>query len=202
MELKAFDSKATLTRVAQLDANRQLGFGALCAERLLPNYRAFNRESGWGDASPVRAALDFVWRRVFGDAVNQDELRRHVALCEAAAPESGEHASLFATAAQDACFSVCCLLDFMQQNDVGKIVQVATYATDSVDLYVQEIEQMDPADPELESRILNHPLMQRELQQQELDLREIERASSVEPTFWRERLSSWGQGGRSNLGIE
>ncbi len=41
---------------------------------------------------------------------------------------------------------------------------------DSVDMYVQELEDMDPADPELEEKILAHKLMQEELRRQREDL--------------------------------
>ncbi|HJK90575.1 MAG TPA: hypothetical protein RMH85_26305 [Polyangiaceae bacterium LLY-WYZ-15_(1-7)] len=46
------------------------------------------------------------------------------------------------------------------------------FSTDSVDLIVQEQEEMDPRDPKRELRILEHPLMQQELVRQQRDLSE------------------------------
>jgi hypothetical protein len=145
-----------------LDHKQQLAFGASCRERLLPNSSAFQRDTGWGDISPVRRALDFVWSFLYGESIDLDEAEGITAACEAVTPSSDDFESLYVTAAQDACFAVCSLLDCLRQDDVERIVQVATYATDSVDLYVQEVENMAANDPQLERKILAHRLMQRE----------------------------------------
>lgn len=105
------------------------------------------------------------------------------------------------TSAQDACFAVCGLLDYLLESDVDKIVQAATYATDSVDLYAQEIESMAPNDPQLEQKILTHRLMQRELAKQEEDLKAIELASSLNQEFLAQRKASWNNNGKSNLDL-
>ncbi len=55
-----------------------------------------------------------------------------------------------------------------QQTDT--IVEAVTLVHDSVDMYVQELEDMDPADPDLEENILGHELMQNELRRQREDL--------------------------------
>lgn len=89
----------------------------------------------------------------------------------------------------------------MFENDVDKIVQAATYATDSVDLYVQEIENMSPNDPTLEKKILAHHLMQRELAQQEENLKMIEQTPSLSREFLAQLKQSWGNNGKSNLDI-
>jgi uncharacterized tellurite resistance protein B-like protein len=80
-------------------------------------------------------------------------------------------------------------------------VQTAVYATDSVDLYVQEIENMAPNDPELERKILMHHLMQRELTEQQRNLKMIEQAFALTPEFLTQLKESWDNKGKSNLDI-
>jgi uncharacterized protein len=87
------------------------------------------------------------------------------------------------------------------ESDVDKIVKTATYATDSVDLYVQEIENMDPNSPELEQVILTHRLMQRELSQQEKDLKFVEQAISLNSILLFQLKKSWNNNGKSNLDL-
>lgn len=103
--------------------------------------------------------------------------------------------------AQDACFSICGLLDFLLDPDTCKIVEVGAYATDSVDLYVQEIENMDSRAPDLERRILHHRLMQRELAKQREDLEIIARTSDLDAAFLAQLKNSWGNNGRSNIDL-
>jgi Protein of unknown function (DUF416) len=53
-------------------------------------------------------------------------------------------------------------------------VSVGRYSTDSVDFFVQEQEKMLSQDPDLEDKILKHPLMQQELLRQKRDLEELQ----------------------------
>lgn len=200
MVIPAFDATLLKGRLARLGEKQLLAFGAICCERLLPNYVAFQQDSGFGNVVPMRKGLDLVWAFLGGGAISSDEICEAVVACESVAPSSEESNSLFVTAAQDACFAVCSLLDFLQENNLDKIVQVAAYATDSVDLYVQEIEGITPNDPLLEDRILTHSLMQRELRQQDVDLQAVEKIQSVTHEFLSELKSLWKNDGRGNLG--
>lgn len=201
MVMSAFNGAALKKRLRRLDSKRQLAFGAVCCERMLPNYLAFQQDAGWGDLTPVRKALDCVWASLYGQPLNSQEIRKVTASCEAAAPNSEDFVSLYVTSVQDACFAVCGLLEYLLESDVGKVVQAATYATDSVDLYVQEIENMVPNDPQLEQKILTHPLMQRELAQQEKDLKAIELTPSLSHEFLDQLKASWNNNGKSNLDL-
>lgn len=190
-----------MARLGQLDARRQLTFGAACCERLLPNYEAFSQDACWGDATPLRHALDRIWAHLGGAVLAADEAGTALEACEAAVPDSEEHTSLYVTAAQDACFAVCALYDFVQDPQADHIADVARFAIDSVDLYVQEIERMHPDDPRLEHKITNHWLMQRELAQQESDLEAVCAASSMGSTLLAELRTSWPYPGKSNLDL-
>lgn len=201
MAMPAFNALSTKERLITLDESRQLLFGALCCERLLPNYIAFQKDTGWGDFSVVRNALDIVWKFLSAEVLTAQGMAAEILKCEAVTPSSDDFSSLYVTSAQDACFSVFCLLDYLVQADIEKIVRVAMYATDSVDLYVQEIDEMKPDDPSLEEKILTHRLMQRELTQQEHDLKAIELVTSLNKDFLLRCKSSWDNNGKSNLDI-
>jgi len=138
---------------------------------LLPNYRRFFDETKWGDVTPIEHALDYLARSAGTQTLPaESECRRLAAECEAQAPRSEEFSALFTTSAQDAVFAVCSLLDYCAERKLDQVVLAARYAADSIDLYVQETEQMRPGDPALEAKILAHRLMQQELERQERDL--------------------------------
>lgn len=201
MMMPTFDGIVLKKRLKKLGNKQQLVFGALCCERLLPNYLAFQQDACWGDIVPVRRALDCVWASIHGQTLRSQEIKEAIAFCESVAPNSDDFVSLYVTSAQDACFAVCCLLDYLIKDDLDKVVQVATYATDSVDLYVQEIESMKPNDPQLEQKILGHRLMQRELAQQEQDLTALELTPFLSQEFLAQRKASWSNNGKSNLDL-
>ena len=182
MEL-AFNADDLRTRLGQMRDQQQLAFGAACSERLLPSYLAFVSDTGWGDSAPLREALDMVWTFLDGQSSSKESVRQLTTLCEASIPDSDSFSSLYTSLAQDACFSICALLDFLLDSDVGKIVEAATFATDSVDLYVQEIDNMDANGPDLEQQILAHPIMQRELKTQREHIDSIDRATTLAANF-------------------
>jgi uncharacterized protein YjaG (DUF416 family) len=140
-----------------------------------------------------------VWAHVYGEAQTNKEIVDANSACELAAPSSDDFTSIYVTAAQDACFAVCSLLDYVLENDIDKIVQAATYATDSVDLFVQEADGIEPGDPELEAKILGHPLMQRELERQDSDLEAMSSADEISRSFIDQRKALNGHGGTGNL---
>ena len=201
MILPTFDSEALKKRLTTLVSKQQLAFGSVCCERLLPNYIMFQKDTGWGDIVPVRKGLDFVWASLKGESASAQEIKTLIASCESAAPDSENFESLYVTSAQDACFSVCCLLEYLYESDIDEIVQIAEYATDSVDLYVQEIENMVSNDPKLELKILTHHLMQRELAEQEENLKAIEQATLLSSSFLDGLKNSWKNKGKSNLDV-
>lgn len=201
MAMPPYDYDALKARLEHLDERRQLAFGAVCCERLLLNYEAFSRDAGWGDVAPLRHALDRIWDYVGGAALAEKEAGAALAACEVVVPHSEDHTSLYVTAAQDACFAVCALYDFVLDPQSAHIADVTRFATDSVDLYVQETEQMRPDDPQLEQKIAEHKLMQRELAQQERDLNAISALPSVDPAFLVALRNSWPHPGKSNLDL-
>ncbi|WP_423682130.1 DUF416 family protein [Undibacterium sp. WLHG33] len=197
----AFNSDVLREQLNELAAQWQLAFGASCCERLLPNYLAFNIDAKWGNFAPIREALDLVWSSLEGHAYDRDTVQKLITICENVAPDSEDFTSLYVSFAQDACFSVCGLLDFLLKNDVKEIVQAATYAMSSVDLFVQELENMRPNDPDLELKILSHPLMQRELEKQRVDLERITNTSVLDTVFLSQLRSESGNNGKSNLNL-
>ncbi|MGZ5198336.1 MAG: DUF416 family protein [Telluria sp.] len=175
----AFDENALLHKLRTLSIKGQRAFGALCCERLVPNYEAFCEEVHWGRPAVLRQALDLVWHDLNNESTSPDEVRGLISECEFVAPTSEQFTSLRVTSAQDACFAICSLLDHVLSPEAEKIAVVARYATDSVDLFVQESENMRPDAPDLERMILTHPLMQRELTEQTDDIDTIREAVAL-----------------------
>jgi uncharacterized protein YjaG (DUF416 family) len=196
MTHSAFNSDQLKEKLSGFPATKQAAFGASCCLRLVPNYVFFRHQTGWRDEKPLVDALSLIWGWAEGGEVgNPRELTER---CEALAPRSENFDTHLSTAAQDACFAVCAVLDFIGSGgaDTDRIVQAASYARDSVDLFVQEEEGMDSTDPELEQKILHHPLMHAELAAQESDLAELGRSDDL--SSFRKHCET---SAKSNLGL-
>lgn len=168
----AFDESRMTAAVVSLETHQQLALGAVCCERSLRNYYRFREEAKWGDPEPLTRALNVAWWACRGFRTESNVVQELLVACEKVAPHSEDFDSIYTSAAQDAVFAICSLLDFLLEEDSGRIVNAARYATDTLDLIIQEQEDLDPQDPDLERKILEHPLMQRELLRQKRDLTE------------------------------
>ncbi len=163
----AFDERALSRQLARLDRAGRLAFALSIAERLYPNYLAFRREHSWGDPQALRKALDQGWEALRGRVVDDqvvEELKDEVVAAE---PDTEDFDSLYVSPALDAAATAGLVLDLLADDDASHAVTIASLAGDTVDMYVQEIEQLEPGDPDLEAKILAHPLMQKELASQQ-----------------------------------
>ena len=68
---------------------------------------------------------------------------------------------------------------------------MASYAIDSVDLYVQEIEDMHPNSPDLEQNIHKHYLMQKELYLQRKAIHQLLGLVENERNEWKTYMLQW-----------
>jgi len=172
--METFDEDRLRQSLTRLDPWRQVAFMALCCERMVPNYDRFAADSGFGDSQVLRRGIDAAWSWLESDRA-PDDLKSIRAQVEQQAPNTEDFSSPFTSAALDAANAVASLLEAVDDPDGADPVEVASLARDTVDLYVQEIESLDPNDRGLEDAIRRHPLMQAELRRQRDDLAYLER---------------------------
>jgi uncharacterized protein len=176
--METFDKDHLQRSLARLAPWKQVAFMALCCERMVPNYDRFTADSGFGDSRVLRRGLDVAWSWLKSDRLSDDlgTLRIQV---EQQAPSTEDFSSPFTSAALDSANAVASLLDAVEDPEGADPVEVASLARDTVDLYAQEIENLDPNDHGLEDTIQRHQMMQAELLRQHDDLANLERWSGT-----------------------
>ncbi len=188
--------------LAKLPSQRhRLAFAAGISERLLPNYETFSRDVGWGDPALLRSALDLVWRMVGGGRAMLGEIRELQAQMRMVTPDTENHfASPLTSAALDAASAIHEALEVGYRDDARRVADIATFASDTVDLFVKARDDMDPNDPLLEVRIVADPLMARELKKQRQDVELLSQAQ-LDAEFVRRYRNEASYDGKSNLDI-
>lgn len=170
---ETYNESEIAMQLSQLDHRRQVAFALSCAERLMLNYRVFEREHKWGNFNVLREGLDFAWDWLAGIDLDLKRLSELSATCEAQAPDTEEFQSRFVSSALDAANAVVAVLALIQTEDPSKAVEVGCLSRDTVDMYVQELENMPANSLDLEERIQLHPLMQIEILRQKQDISEL-----------------------------
>lgn len=167
--MEHFDTDAIRRKVAGLPDWKRVAFMGACCERMLPNYGTFSRQTGFGSADALRRALDVAWTWIESDTApeNLPELIAHVDL---AAPDSEGHRSIYASAALNAVNGIAMTLEALRNATDSCVVGVASLARDTVDLFVQFRDDLDPSAPDFEEKIARSALMQAELTAQSRSL--------------------------------
>lgn len=171
--MEVFEKDQMRQSLSQLESWKQIAFMALCCERMVPNYEQFAAETSFGDPLVLRLGLGAAWSWLVTRQV-PDHLNTVRMAVEQQTPDTTNFASPFTSAALDAVNAVACLLDALVNPEIADPVEVAVLSYDTVDIYVQEIEDLDPREDGFEDRILSHPLMQKELRRQREDLSYLE----------------------------
>jgi uncharacterized protein YjaG (DUF416 family) len=161
----------------------QLAFAASCCERAYLNYVDFSRQARWGDAKVLRESLHMAWEIVDGKRPNVEMLLQFEGKCQQVTPDLDDFSSpdidVAAAAGQEAAFMVTLLLRFCREIAPVHAVSIARFAFDTIDMYVQVREELNPNDPQLEDKIDQHPITQAELRAQRKDLLTLVKVQTV-----------------------
>ena len=171
--LPKFDPKQLSEQLSHLPSLQVAAFCASCCERLYGNYMAFQNQTGWGESSELRKAIDLIWKFAFNEIVLQDisdEIEVSMNSVEANTPDTEDFETVLVSLALDAASAVFTTLAYLKDQDPKMAVEVASFAIDTVDMFVQVNEGYHPQDPQLEDKIVSHPFMIKELNFQKQDL--------------------------------
>jgi len=172
MHMESFDINRYKSILNALEAWKRVAFMACCCERMLPNYSKFNLESGFGDPETLNHALAIVWNWIESDQM-QCKIGTLALKCEQQGPNTADFPSLFTSAALDAANAIASTLEAIGDANVYRAIEVASLARDTVDLFVQQIDNLDPNSIDFERRILEHQYMQDELRNQRIALEKL-----------------------------
>ena len=139
---------------------------------MVPNFRRFAMESGFGDVPVLENALATAWTWLETEKVSSElsELRMAV---ENQAPDKEDFKSVYTSAALDSVSAISSLLDALELN-VADVSGVATLARDSIDLFVQDLMNLDPSESQFEEKIQQHEIMRNEMLMQQQQLKELQ----------------------------
>ena len=161
-----FDPDYIYDQLSRLSSIHAVAFAASCCERMLPNYRRFQDQVGWGDTILLRTALDQAWQVVSAGNIPREYLRSLVEQCDHVTPDTEVFTTSLVSHALDASAAISETLELCVDGDLSHALRVATSSRDTVDMYIQKLEDLQPEDSQFEEKILNHPLMVREWKNQ------------------------------------
>ena len=151
----------------QLSDKAKLLFAVLTCDHLYPNYVHFNNAAGWGNPRILRNAINSVFMYLIDDSLfDTIEIRTILEEVDGITPDTEDFTEVDASFALDACTAVLGTLQFIIEPKVEFVIQVASYATDTVDMFILDRDDFDSNDPKVEVKVREDPLMIREKDRQ------------------------------------
>jgi uncharacterized protein len=114
-------------------------FAVLTCERLYPNYVAFQKITGWGNQDTLQEGIALIRQYLIKeDLFELEEIQSIIEQIDKITPNTEHFPGVTTSFALDACTSVFSTLNFIIDKNSEHILDVATYARDTVDMYIQE----------------------------------------------------------------
>lgn len=153
-----------VNKLKELSFDKQLAFSYLTCERLYPNYVYFSDNYNFGSPDILRTAIDFLYDNLFHHEVDKVETTSFLKKIDKIIPEPADYDTVLASSALDACTVTIETLNFLIDKQNSRLDDISTMATDTADMYIQEIENLDyNNDPFFQKKIDSHPLMKKEI---------------------------------------
>ena len=149
-------------------ASKQLAFALLIFERMLPSLIAFSADTGFDDSCYLQAK-DAAWAALQNGPVDRSLNQA----CLQSAPDTEKFSHDLTSYALNAALAMSDIVEFTLDGRSDHITYVSTLARDSIHLYLSSLEPSLISSAEEDRRIAQHPLMQRELRQEEEDIKFI-----------------------------
>ncbi|KOS07033.1 hypothetical protein AM493_14070 [Flavobacterium akiainvivens] len=153
------------TQLSFLSYQEQLVFALLTCDRLLPNYVAFSEKFKFGAPAGLEKIINKLYESTFEDFDNQ-KINTYINFIETITPDTEDFNSVLVSFALDACTSVLSTLGFILDKNVQNIIDIASYATDTIAMYIQERDNLDANNANLSFVIEEDLFMQEEKHRQ------------------------------------
>lgn len=148
----------------KLSRKKRILLSVVNCERLLDCYVAFQNKFGWGDHRVLKDSIDMVYQYLINeDLFNEDDFLRQLKKVDTITPHMDDFSDVIASFALNACTSVENTLDYILNGKVDVLKGVGVAAYDTVDMFVQEKENLNPKDVNFEQKIWNDVVVQNEL---------------------------------------
>jgi uncharacterized protein YjaG (DUF416 family) len=175
-----FDKAGIKSRLTRLIAERQVIFAVSCATRLFPGYLRFSEETGFGDPTRLQKALDSAWKWAQSGQVS--DFQRIVVEIEPLLLDENTPFSPFNAAAEDAASAIMYVLEAILRRRSDAPCYAASVAFEAAGQEALRLIRAGNSEPGSDAELLNHPLVQTELNRQLRDLIELENFPDNEPS--------------------
>jgi len=158
------------TRLGSLSKNGKIFFSILTCEKLYPYYVAFEEKYKWGNSEILADAISLTYEFLINrNAISVNEIMEMLSKIDLITPDMDDFGSALSSFALNASTSTYSTLQYLLDGNIDHIADVVSYTLDTIDMFIQEKEDMNTLDPSRDIQIDHDDFMLQE-QQRERDL--------------------------------
>ena len=163
--------------IASMSYGHQCLFLLLTCDKMLPNYVSFSAETNWGNPQVFKDAMSTLEHTALGKAFAESELKVLSKSIEENIPdlEAFETGSF----AFDSSIVFNEAILFLINQDPENLVNAIQGALDTVDMFVQMKDNLDPNDKAFEAKIQDSLYLKREVNRQQLMIDHLSRIQKI-----------------------
>lgn len=140
---------------------------AFC-ERMFPGYSIFCEK--YNLPKPLRQILNQAWIIEEGDKYDRFVIDDLESQAESVAPDTEDYQDILVSSALDACLALSFWFKFKNDKDINSRNQILDFGRDTLDMYIQVLEDMDTGDSHIDEEVEKHFLVKQELDRQAEDI--------------------------------
>jgi len=184
------------------DFSKKMTFAYLACERLYPNYIFFYQNYNFGNPLFLRKSIDYFYSIILSGDINPSQPQSILDAIAQYTPAPENYDTVLASSAMDACTAIEASCYFIINGDTDMLQHISTMATDSVYMYIQERDSLDyNSDPDFDKKIMNDPLMIREVKIQNDIITSLNNANKLNEAILAILLQLQNNNGKGNLNI-
>ena len=158
-----------------LSDEQKLLFGFWISKRLFHNYVYFNKETSFGDIDVMLDAFNLIEKYLGSGSFDRATVIKAMDKVEMNTPDTEDYSTILVSFALDACSALNECLAFILDKKINRVIDIGIFARDTVDMFIQELNEMELGNPNFESEIQSNELMRREMTSQEIFLNRLKK---------------------------
>ena len=163
-------------KLVGLSKQKQLAFGLLAAERFFICYEMFSEREGFGKVENLMKSMNLIESFIVGESLDMKLIEKYKELVEQSTPDIDDFGSVNSSLALNVSAIIYEALNFILKDEQRILKEFSSYAIDSIDRVILEIENYDSMEFE---KIESHKLMKEEIRLQEGVVEYLEKIESL-----------------------
>lgn len=151
----------------------------LTCEKVLPIYSLFSEYNSWGKKEALEEAILLQYQYLQTYTFSELEIENTLEDIETVTPDLDMFENGLASYALDSCIIFIESLNFLQTKNMDTVLNVASYARDLVDMFVQEKNDLAPNDNHLELKIQSDVFMKKEIERYHEVIKRIQSLGNI-----------------------